>query len=278
MAININKFRLNTLWEELIIYSLAVLYSILVAMKLNSVAIFSFDKQSLTLGQFFLFFFLATLVFLCAVRYAKGDWLWQAIFGLGVFSGTEMVLSLFFPEYAAIILAGLLLFVRFKRPEVFWHNLLVFLGVVGIASFFGSGLRPYSVVVMLLILSAYDFVAVYKTKHMVEMAVAMLEHRAILAFILPFRWKDWFADLRVARPGEDFMVVGAGDVALPLLLVVSLLNESLAQAIFVSFFVVWGALVNHFIFTSQKKARPIPGLPVLTFFSILGFFVSLWLT
>ena len=127
---------------------------------------------------------------------------------------------------------------------------------------------------ILAILSVYDIIAVYWTKHMVKMAEGMIASHAIFGFIIPAKFSGFKEKISAVRPGENFMILGSGDIALPLVLVVSVARVSFLQAIIVAGFSILGLLAMHLIFVNQKQRRPMAALPPIAALSIIGYLVS----
>lgn len=269
------RLKITLFLSEFVLYALTIFFALLVSERLKLFAPFQIQQPTISLGQFFLFFFLVTGVFLFSIRLFKVGAVWQFLFALALFSGAQVVFSLAMPDFWSIVFAIIFVTIRFVSPTVFWQNLTVAISIAGISSVFGLSLNPFSVVVILLVLSVYDYIAVYKTKHMVAMAQTMLNYHAILAFIIPEKFTGWWDDLDKAKPGQGYMVLGGGDVALPLIMIVSSSLLSLRHAVLVAFFVLLGLFVTHVLFVTQTTRKPMPALPPMALFSIIGFLVSL---
>jgi len=130
-----------------------------------------------------------------------------------------------------------------------------------------------AVLVILLVLSVYDIIAVYGTKHMVRMFKGFFKRGLMLSIIVPMRISDIGKSVKV-KPGRGrFLILGTGDIAFPVIFSVSALNFGLRS----SFAVIAGSLVGllaiHFILS--RRRRPIPALPPIALFSVLGFFISI---
>ena len=123
-------------------------------------------------------------------------------------------------------------------------------------------------------MSVYDYIAVYKTKHMVKMAKTMIAGRAIFAMIYPEHWHGFRSHLNKTHPGEGFMMLGTGDFVFPIIMATSAYTVSATAAWTVLAVSLLGLLLMHLIFSLQKVRRPMPALPPLAAFSIIGFLVS----
>lgn len=177
----------------------------------------------------------------------------------------------------ALIFILILLYYWIKKPNILVHNFLLITGMAGVGSILGLRLSPLLVVFLLVIFSIYDIVAVYKTKHMIKMAKEMIEARAIPGIILPPKISEFRAPLKDVKVGGRFLILGGGDIVFPLLLVVSLVPYGILDSIIVAIFAVIGLLVSFLIFASQKTRKPIPALPPIATFSIIGYLITMLL-
>lgn len=236
-----------------------------------------------SLQDFLVYFLVATLFILIFVLYKKfkkfREIVFKAIFVVAVFWGGITVLSLFLPVFGAILIMGTLIVLWLEAPTILVHDILMILGLAGIASFFGLGLTPPIVIALLFIFSVYDFIAVYKTKHMVLIAKEMVESKVILGFIIPKDVKRFKNKLKEIKTTGNFVILGGGDVVFPILLAVSVVPTSVLKAFIVVLFSVIGSLFSYWLFVSQKegKPEPIPALPPIAFFTIVGYFLTLLL-
>jgi len=267
-------------WWEAFLFCLTLGLGILTAFKINKILkAEKIDLPPISFGQFLLYFLLATLFIFLISRFLKfkrgKEFIFKGVFILATFWGGSLLLSLWMPDILALILVGVLVFWRIRRPLILIHDLAVILGIAGIGAILGIRVAPQLVVLLLMVLSVYDFIAVYKTKHMIKMAKEMLLTGTILALIVPSKISDFKADLKEVKPGGQFLILGGGDVAFPLLLCVSLISEGIINSLIVAIFALVGLLVSFWLFASQKIRQPIPALPPIALFSIIGFLISL---
>lgn len=236
------------------------------------------DTISFPIWWFLLYFLTVTVLFFFLVKYIKSSGLFfKVIFVVVLFTGSQVFFSLFIDELIASLLAFVLVTIRFYYPTVWMHNLTLILGLGGICGTWGLGFSVLSMIIILLVLSVYDYIAVYKTKHMVKMAESMMKYNVLLALIIPENEKDYLVNLNKVPPTKGgFMILGGGDLALPLLFVVSVLaNYTVYHSLIVLVFILLGLFVMHYIFVTQRFKKPMPALPPLAIFSIIGFLFSL---
>lgn len=229
---------------------------------------------SLDIWKFLLIFAAATffIVFFARMRRGKG-FLFRAFFILSVWWGGSLVLSVWLPDIAALGALTILVLLWLFWGNVFLHNVLVILGIAGIAGVFGLRFSPEALVVLLIIFAVYDVIAVYKTKHMVYLARAMLQFRSVFAVIVPEKISYFSSRMRDVAPGKGFMMLGGGDIAFPLMLVSSMSLDSITKALIVMAFSFAGLTASFALFFILGR-KPMPALPPIAAFSILGFFIT----
>lgn len=236
------------------------------------------EQIQFTWGNIIALAFFFTLFTVVLMRYRKlADSSLRIFLMLVIFSGAELFFGTFiaFPydTVLGLVFLGVVLMVR----SVLSHNIGIGLGIAGIAALLGLSISPLNAIIVLVFLSIYDIVAVYKTRHMITLARSMVKSGAIFGFIIPFHWRDFFEHRDHAEPGERFMILGSGDIGLPIVLVASIVSQSLASAALVGTSSVLGLLVTHLIFVNQTGRQPMAALPPIATMSIIGYLVSLLL-
>lgn len=270
--------RLNIFWKELILFGLSLFIGIFSAH--NYIPIVessileppSFGWDGLVI---FLVFFI--ILMLLMARFKKLNAIALKFFLLlVVFSGSQIVagsiVSSPWDLFYALIVAAVFMLVH----NVLVHNISVMLGIAGVSSMLGITIAPDTVVALLVILSFYDILAVYWTKHMVYLARGMVESGAIFGFVIPFDIKDIFYHKATAKEhmGEKFMILGSGDVGLPLIMVSSLAVISPQQALIVGGFSLIGLFITHLLFVNQDGRKPMAALPPIATMTIIGYVVT----
>jgi len=267
--------------SELILFSATMIFGIASGIQLNklvSVSLVALPDPSIK--EFVVSFAFVTLVILFFTlfrkKFQKGvAVLFKILFIFSVFFGGFIALSLWISTIVSFVFIIALIVLWLVRPSVFVHDILIILGIAGTAGYLGLSFNPWTVVLLLILFSFYDFMAVFKTKHMVKMARAMIETGSALALIVPQGVPDFNASTKGIKTGGRFLVLGGGDIVFPLILCVSLIPNGIFDAFFVAIFSAVGLFVSFWIFSSQKIRNPIPALPPIAFFSIVGFLITL---
>ena len=270
-----HNLNLKIFIQELTTFLLIGIISIFLAGRFFSLkAVMEVPTQMVEWWQFILAFGIGTAIVLGLIRISHGGWFLRIFFLFALFAGITITFCAFTSQTLAFILSLILIFSYVLWPYVWFHDLVLILTLPGIAALIGVSLNPWTVAVLLIVMSVYDYVAVYKTKHMVKMAKTMIASRAIFAMIFPEKVKDFKEHLDKAHPGEGFMMLGTGDFVFPLIMASSAFAlNSLAPWLVLGFSLL-GLLIMHLIFFSQKIRQPMPALPPLATFSIIGFIIA----
>lgn len=246
-----------------------------VVMSGTSSQIGGIGRQSVTVWSLLASVAVATLVLLWLIRSKVGPKIFGALFALAVFSGIFTAVSVFFGLGAAVIVLAAAILLYYNNPPVAVFDLILSLGMGGIAASIGFGFRPAALLIVLVVLSAYDIAAVYLTGHMVKLGKALLRRKVFFAMILPESPKGLLRRIGEVAPGEGFMFLGTGDFVLPALLVASVAAAGGPWAALpVAAGAGIGLAATHAIFISQRIRRPMAALPPIAAGAAIGYVFS----
>lgn len=220
------------------------------------------------LPLFLLFFAVATIFMVLMFRFYRGQFFYRLLFSLIVFLGLFKLFEIVFPLEFSALAAAIFLLGFFVVPTVWTHNLIMILASAGIGSVFALSFSEYAAVALLLFLSAYDVVAVFVTGHMITLAHQMIRSRATFALFIPERLGGFFDTISAVRPGAGFLILGGGDIVLPMIYLSAVARESMAGAGAGVCGALAGQFLNHLIVIQLRK--PIPALPLIAFGAMAG--------
>ncbi len=248
--------------------------------------------------------FIGTLVMLLIMKLKKPlimkYWLFFAVFYSIVISIAPFVknglafLSGLFDIGSVSVLAGIisyiiaffLAFYKFKFKSPLIHNLSEILVYPGIAIIVLSFTNLYAAFFLLLIISAYDMYAVWKSRHMVKMAKFQAEEARVFAgLMLEYKAKRKNAGSEkkikkalvepekakaLAKKGKERAILGGGDIAFPMLFSGAMLKSTAdpASSLLVAFFSAF-ALMLLFLLSKPKKFYP--AMPFLSAGCFVGY-------
>lgn len=169
------------------------------------------------------------------------------------------------------------------RPEWYVVDAVGVTVSAGAAAIFGISLEPWLVVIMLVALAIYDAIAVYRTKHMLDLADTVIDLRLPILLVIPkhrgYSFLREAAKFKEAGPENkaerEAFFLGLGDLVMPSILVVSSMiflgiqEATLGAAI--GTLVGFGVLMGFVL-----KGNPQAGLPLLNGGAITGFMAGMF--
>jgi presenilin-like A22 family membrane protease len=200
-------------------------------------------------NSFYLFgYVLAGTVFLLLlIRFFKRDIIFKILEAIVIFTSSTVVFSVFLPFELMLFFSLALAILKFLKPTLILQNIASVVAVSGAGALLGSSLGVIPILTFMALLSVYDFISVFYTKHMVTLAKAVVSKKLSFTVAMPTKVHTF--------------QLGTGDLFIPLMLSVSTLGSfGLAHALFVSL----GALIGFyalFIYASKTPGRALPALP-----------------
>jgi len=169
----------------------------------------------------------------------------------------------------------------FLIPLVWLHNLVLILAASSLGAVFGRFITPWTAMGIILALAVYDFLAV-RFKFMLWMADKLSEVNALPALIIPRDYSQWNSNLRKQgekmieiNPAErEYSILGGGDIAFPCLLTASIyFTQGFKPAAIMAVLGLVGLVSVYVIQAIFLKGRPMPALPPIAAFTLVGLLV-----
>ena len=255
---------------------------------------------------------IGTALVLLLVRFKKANW-WRAWFFLAVLIAIDYALKTFLNEGVAALIAFILAVWKIYRPNVVVHNSTEVLMYSGIAVFLvpllnsvnnapvlGIAGNVFWAIVLLLIISVYDFIAVFKSRHMVSMAKFQTDSKVFAGLLIPYSSSEGQAirkapgvksaaqkapkDLKLpglSAPERKNAILGGGDIAFPLIFSGTVLywlanSMPLQDALMRTFIITATTAVSlTLLFVFAKKDKFYPAMPILTAGCLVGYGIIL---
>jgi presenilin-like A22 family membrane protease len=248
-------------------------------------------SPNVSLAPVTIYFFGVVAVMAVALFFIPLKWLkyvFKVLFTLMFAWGTFWVFFIRFPAYDTIgFAAGAMVGIAwFFWARIWLHDILLLIALAGAGSVFGFLFSPWTFMIFMLIISVYDFLSV-RFGFMVWMADKLSETTSLPAFIFPKLMKDWKLKLDTVRFNElkdkaseerEYAILGGGDIGFPLMLAVAVFFKfDLAGALVVGAFALVGLISAFLIQIYWLKGKPMPALPPIAFFSLIGFLITTYL-
>jgi presenilin-like A22 family membrane protease len=207
---------------------------------------------------------------------------WQSPLGFGLILDWSIPLS-------SVVAVGLFLTLLLE-PHWYVVDLVGFVAGGSLIALLGISFGILPALILLSALAVYDFVAVYRTKHMLSLADAVVEMKLPILLVVPadpgydYRSQSSFQAQR-NKPSEEreAMFMGLGDIVIPGTLVVSafvwlpatVLVPGIGGNLVVALGAMAGSLVGYgFLMRLVNRGNAQAGLPLLNGGAIAGYVVS----
>ncbi len=216
---------------------------------------------------------------------------------LYTFLGKKIALA----ELIALPLALILTFYKIVKRNLIVHNFTELFIYSGLAVIFIPLLNVIAVCILLILISIYDMIAVWKTKHMIKLAKFQINHLKIFTgFFLPYlKPKDRIkiekmkavmkraekakikkqtkskkkAKQKQIKVRVQIAALGGGDVAFPLIFAGTIfLAYGIAAAVIT---VLCTSLALLALLSASEKGKFYPAMPFLSIGCFLGLFIAL---
>ncbi len=178
-------------------------------------------------------------------------------FFIGIFFLLTVSFGAFLAQGIALFLALALAGWRILKNNLLVHNFTEFFLYGGLATLLADSLTILSASILLILISIYDMIAVWKTKHMVSLAKFQAKSKVFSGFLVPYK--------------NGTAILGGGDVAFTLLFTVSAF--SLGALVFL--IPLFAAISLFLLFLFAKKKKFYPAMPFLSLGCFAGLFIAL---
>ena len=194
----------------------------------------------------------------------------------------------------SLVLAITLLLVLIFQPQWYVINTVGILVGAGTITMLGVSFVPWIIILFMVLAAVYDAWAVYKSKHMLELADTMVNLELPVMLVAPQKPMHGRVRSEFVRPedgvpqpksnlGQESMLMGLGDVIFPGLLCISAMTwlpdvsgpMGFSAPVWVAIGTMIGSLFGYCVLmTYVARGRPQAGLPLLNGGAIIGYFIS----
>jgi presenilin-like A22 family membrane protease len=238
--------------------------------------------------------FIGTFILLMIIKF-KMFKVWKAWFFLAIWGSLSIALSVIMDNTLAIILSGLLTYLKLNRPNAIIHNFTEIFIYAGIAILISPMFDLYWAVLLLVAISIYDVIAVWQSKHMIKLATAQSENKMFAGLLIPYESEKKTKKINVKKVNTKIhlkvpkgfkektvksAILGGGDVAFPMLFAGAVMTDLIqtgfmqSTAYFYSLLIPFGASIALFLlFLKSQKGKFYPAMPFISLGCFFGFFL-----
>jgi presenilin-like A22 family membrane protease len=228
---------------------------------------------------------LGTVLVLLLIKY-KIFGLWKLWFLVAVWFSASIALGVLIPGTIALIICLGLSIWKVYFPNPWIHNLTEVFMYAGLAVLLVPIFSLGWMLLLLLIISVYDMIAVWYSKHMIVMAKAQTESKLFAGLYIPKNSKmpaPRAPGTSGTAKGTSSAILGGGDIAFPLLFSGVAMDwllidgaSRLSALLLVQIITITTAASLLLLFIYAKKDKFYPAMPFLSLGAVLGFGI-IWL-
>jgi len=232
-------------------------------------------------GYILLAIIFGTLLMLVIIKLNKKN-LWKIWFLFAVILTLSISFSAFINPRIAFISALILALWKILKPNVFVHNFTELFIYGGLAVIFVPVMNLWSAYLLMIAISIYDMIAVWKSKHMIKLAKFQTKSNIFAGFFLPYKLlKKEKKEMKKGLKKEKVKtaILGGGDIGFTLLFSGTVMKYLMLENVFfigflksliVPFFATIALLL---LFLKSKPKRFYPAMPFLSLGCFVGFLI-----
>ncbi|MBD3204172.1 hypothetical protein GF327_07790 [Candidatus Woesearchaeota archaeon] len=227
-----------------------------------------------------------TLLLLFLIKF-KLHKVWKGWFFIAIGLTLSIVFDVFLDEFLSILFGFALAYVKIFKPNMITHNITEVFMYSGIAVMMVPLFDIVWAVVLLVAISVYDFIAVFKSKHMVKLAEFQSSSKMFAGLLIPYELpkKKKQSKIRIKIPkgikkkGVKSAILGGGDIAFPLIFAGVVMNHiiktekiSTGMAFLETLIIpVFACIFLGLLLYLSKKDKFYPAMPFISAGCLLGY-------
>jgi len=267
-------------------------------------------QESISFIYIFIAIIIGTVILLGLIK-TRSSFFLKLWFFLAFTGCLSIAFNAFIPAGIALLLAIILALWKIIKPNFYVQNITELFIYGGIAAILVPIINVFSASLLLIIISIYDFIAVYKIKHMITIAKFQSSENVFPGLYIPYskkeskvitslknpvldtkesakvsaklemkkgeyenKYKNKKSNLKTkTRTNFEIAILGGGDIALPLIFTGTILKT---YGLFSSFIiVVFSTLALGYLLFKSKEKKFYPAMPFITAGCFAGYFIVL---
>jgi len=218
----------------------------------------------------------ALLLFIMTRKF--GRQFWRVWYAFAVWMTVAISLGVFIEAFIIVaVVSFVLMLLKMLVPNPLIHNSVEVLMYSGIALLFAPMFGVLYASILLIAISIYDMIAVWKSKHMVKLAEFQASTKIFAGLLVPYDFKKFAKakSLDISGKAKDkdsrAAILGGGDVVFPLIF-----NGAIAQQLLLGGFTKLSAFLYTLVpigavtislmllFAYSKKGKFYPAMPFIS--------------
>ena len=256
------------------------------------------ENQSTSFIYIMVAILIGTLLFLFMAKLNKPS-IWKIWFFTTLWITLSFSFNSFTNEIAAGIIALLFAIVRIFKPNVIIHNISEIFIYGGLAAIFVPVMNVFAAFMLLIAISVYDMIAVWKTKHMIKLAEFQTKSLSFAGIFIPYKLskknikaaaKNIKSSNKISKSteksGENSLhnstaILGGGDIGFPLIFAGVVMKSLMLQKtvlegfLLASIIPVFSAAALFILLSKGQKNKFYPAMPFISAGCFAGYLVMM---
>jgi presenilin-like A22 family membrane protease len=241
-------------------------------------------NQSISFIYITLAILIGTLLVLLLIKFNK-PLIWKFWFFVTVWLTLAIAFAAFINNLIAAILALIFSILKLYKPNIIIQNLSEIFIYGGLAAIFVPMINLLAAFMLLIVISVYDYISVFKTRHMIKLAKFQSKTKVFAGLLIPYDKKRISygptPKSEVSEKKAKVAVLGGGDIGFTLIFAgVVMKGLMLKEAMLIGFlktlivpvFVSFALLI---LLLKGQQNKFYPAMPVLSLGCLLGYLVIL---
>ncbi|MBI2101727.1 hypothetical protein HYT53_03875 [Candidatus Woesearchaeota archaeon] len=216
--------------------------------------------------------------------------IWKLMFFVAVSVTLSVAFAAFLNVYIAGILAVAISIFRLYKPNIVIHNLSEIFIYGGIAAIMVNIFNLFAAFMLLILISIYDYISVFKTKHMIKLAKFQSKARVFAGLFIPYG-KEKPAGKEIlgrepvkaqkSMPKSSVAVLGGGDIGFTLIFAGVVMKSLMLKETILAGFLktliipIFVSIALLILLIKGKENKFYPAMPVLSLGCFLGYLAVL---
>ena len=236
---------------------------------------------------------IGTILVLLLIKFNK-PFIWKLWFFLTVWLTLAIAFAAFINNIIAAVIALIVSILKLYKPNIIIQNLSEVFIYGGLAAIFVPIINLFAAFMLLVVISIYDYISVFKTKHMIKMAKFQSSSNVFAGLLIPYE-KDKVQlnqssiskfkikkSIKIPKK-QSVAMLGGGDIGFTLIFAGVVMKDLMLQetvligflkTLIIPFFV---SLALSILLLKGQHNKFYPAMPFLTIGCLIGWLVTLLL-
>lgn len=245
------------------------------------------NNQSYSFVYITISILIGTILVLLLAKFNK-PMVWKIWFFLTIWFALSISFAAFFNSITAAVIALLLSILKIYKPGLIIQNISEIFIYGGLAAIFVPILNVFAAFMLLIVISIYDYLSVYKTKHMIKLAEFQSKTKVFAGLFIPYN-KGKINVKKIIKPGlkkipekpesQSVAVLGGGDIGFTLIFAGVVMKELMLKgtvtAGFLKALIIQVAVSTALLFLLIKgqENKFYPAMPILSLGCFIGYLI-----